>query len=73
MSRVWAIRLWYLLGALAILGAEVYAIVNAETGDTITENIRLVVFYHPLVWAVTLGATLGLLYWMTKHFWWRQK
>lgn len=71
--RTWLFRAGYLTLALGILGLEIAAILSNEKGDTISEGVWLLVFSHPLAWAVTLGATLGLFYWLTRHFFWRKR
>jgi len=70
--RNWLFRLGYLSGALLILALEIVAIIDPADGDTITENVRLVVLSGPFAWSVTLGATIGLLAWMVRHFWWNR-
>lgn len=67
------IQAGYVLFAAGILALEAYAISTDERGDTISEGVWTIIFAHPLIWLTTLGATLGLLYWSVKHFWWRQR
>lgn len=71
--RTWLFRLGYLAGALLILALEIVAIIDPADGDTITENVRLVVLSGPFAWSLTLGATVGLLAWMVRHFWWNKQ
>jgi len=71
--KTWLYRLGYLSAALVILGLEIAAIVNNDKGDTISEGVWLVVFSHPLVWLVTLGASGGLAIWLGRHFWGKKR
>lgn len=69
----WGFRLGYLVLALGILALEAVAIVNDDKGDTISEGVWAVVFSHPLVWLVTLGATAGLAIWAFRHLWGKKR
>ena len=69
----WKFRVGYMAGALIVLGFEIIAIVNSGRDDTITENVRNVIFLHPVVWYSLLGLYLGFGAWMTRHFWWRKQ
>ena len=69
----WVYRAAYVIGTVIIVVAEVAAIVNTVSSDTITENIRNVIFVHPIIWAIALGANAGFAYWFVRHMWWRKK
>lgn len=69
----WLYRVAYIAGVVILVGAEVAAIVNDVTGDTITENTRNVIFVHPLIWWTAIGLWFGIGIWVTRHFWWRKK
>lgn len=71
--KAWHFRVAYTALAAGIGFFEWRAIKNEYKGDTITENVRLVIFFHPVLWYSFLGLYFGFGVWMTRHFWWRRK
>lgn len=68
----WHFLAAYAIGLAFLLGPETVAIVNDVPQDTITENVRLGIFAHPVVWYSSLGLYTGFGVWLTRHFWWRK-
>ena len=71
--KPWHFRVGYVVGTAIILALEIMAIANNVSDDTITENVRDVIFVHPIVWLVTLGANAGFIVWFCRHMWWRKQ
>ena len=63
----------YAIGAAFLIGPETVAIFNDAGGDTITENVRDVIFFAPVVWYISLFGFAGFTLWLVRHFWWRKQ
>ena len=56
-------RIAWVVWALAGIGLEIWALLNKESGDTLTEQVRWIV-NHPWCW----WAGAGLAIWAAGHF-----
>lgn len=65
----WAYTLGWGLIVLAAVGLETLALRDKDTGDTLTEHIRAILFFHNIIWWVAAGAMA----WAVLHLFFKMR
>lgn len=65
-------RTWFVAWAVLIgvpLAVELVTISNTTAGDTLSEQVIPWLQTHPFIWASTIGLWVGMVGWLTWHWW----